>query len=131
MLIRRIVGVVLAGVVSLVLAAPAFADPPGSVRRVGLATSNTTSTEGREVVQSVRGVYVHSISLLCTTAPCEVAIYDSTSTTIAAGIWKWEGRVASNNGTYTQDFSAPLALSSGLTVEVSGTGGIAFVAYEP
>ena len=128
---RRIWLGVCAGVVSLVLTAPAFADPPGSVRGIGLSTSNTTTTEGREVVQSTRGVYVHSISLLCTTAPCEVAIFDSTSTTSGAGIVKWEGRVASNNGTYTQDFPAPLATLTGLTVEVSGTGGNAFVSYEP
>ena len=122
---------VLAGVVSLVLAAPAFADPPGSVRGVGLSTSNTTTTEGPEVVQSVRGVYVWSLSLLCTTAPCEVAIYDSTSSTSGSGTVKWEGRVASNNGTYVQDFKAPLSLVNGLRVEVSGTGGNAFVSYEP
>ena len=131
---RRIwLSVVLAGVVSLALSAPAFADPPGSVRGVGLATSNTTSTEGngREVVQSTRGVYVWSISLMCTTAPCEVAIYDSTSTTDGAGTLKWEGRVASNNGTYVQDFQAPLSLLTGLTVVVSGAGGSAFVSYEP
>ena len=129
---RRILAVVvLAGVVSFALTAPAFADPPGSVRGVGLSTSNTTSTESREVVQSVRGVYVHSISLLCTTAPCEVAIYDSTSTTDGAGTVKWEGRVSANNGTYVQDFKAPLSLSTGLTVVVTGTGGSAFVSYEP
>lgn len=127
---RITLGVVV-GAVSLVLAAPAFADPPGSVRGVALSTSNTTEAEGREVVQSTRGVYVWSISFLCTTAPCEVGIYDSTSTTSGAGTRKWEGRVASNNGTYVQDFPAPLALSTGLTVEVSGPGGNAFVAYEP
>ena len=128
---RRMTQVILAGVVSFALAAPAFADPPGSVRRVGLSTSNTTAIEGREVVQSTRGVYVHSISLLCTTAPCEVAMFDSTSATSGAGTVKWEGRVASNNGTYTQDFPAPLATLTGLTVEVSGVGGNAFVSYEP
>ena len=128
---RRFVSGVLAGVVSLALMAPAFADPPGSVRGVGLSTSNTTATEGREVVQSVRGAYVWSLSLLCTTAPCEIAIYDSTSSTSGAGTLKWEGRVASNNGTYVQDFKAPLSLSTGLVVEVSGTGGSAFVSYEP
>lgn len=130
---RRLIKVIAAGVVSCVLAAPAFADPPGSVRGVGLSTSNTTSTEGngREVVQSVRGVYLWSLSLLCTTAPCEVAVYDSTSTTDGAGTLKWEGRVASNNGTYTQDFKAPLALLTGLTVVVNGAGGSAFVSYEP
>ena len=129
---RRIwLSVVLAGVVSCALSAPAFADPPGSVRGVGFATSNTTTTDGREVVQSVRGVYVWSIALLCTTAPCEVAIYDSTSTTDAVGTLKWEGRVASNNGTYVQDFKAPLSLSTGLAVFVTGVGGSAFIAYEP
>lgn len=128
---RRLVGVILAGGVSLALTSSAFADPPGSVRRVALNTSNTTAVESREVVQSVRGVYVHAISLLCTTAPCEVAIYDSTSTTDGDGTVKWEGRVASNNGTYTQDFPAPLATQTGLTVVVTGTGGNAFVAFEP
>jgi len=128
---RRLVGVILAGGVSFALTSSAFADPPGSVRGVGLQTSNTTVTESREVVQSVRGVYVWSISLMCTTAPCEVAIYDSASTTDGNGTVKWEGRVASNNGTYIQDFHAPLALTTGLTVVVSGTGGNAFVSYEP
>jgi hypothetical protein len=128
---RRILGAILAGGVSLALASPAFADPPGSVRRVGLQSSLTTTAEAREVVQSVRGVYVWSIALMCTTAPCEVAIYDSTSATSGAGTVKWEGRVSSNNGTYTQDFQAPLSLSTGLTLEVSGTGGRAFVSYEP
>lgn len=129
--VRRLRYLVVAGVVSCALTAPAFADPPGSVRGVGLNTSNTTTAEGREVVQSVRGVYVWSISLLCTTAPCEVALYDSTSTGNGNGTVKWEGRVASNNGTYTQDFKAPLALTTGLTVVVNGTGGNAFVSYEP
>src|SRR3990167_5836974 len=128
---RRFVSGVLAGAVSLWLPAPAFADPPGGVRRVALITSNTTTTEGQEVVQSVRGVYVWSLSLLCTTAPCEVAIYDSTSSTSGSGTVKWEGRVASNNGTYVQDFKAPLSLVNGLRVEVSGTGGNAFVSFEP
>ena len=128
---RRIVGGVVAGVVSLALMAPAFADPPGSVRGVGLETSETATTDGPELVQSARGTYVWSIALLCTTAPCEVALYDSASSTQAAGTLKWEGRVASNNGTYTQDFPAPLAFSTGLRVEVSGVGGKAFVAREP
>ena len=128
---RRLSAVV-AGVISLGLAAPAFADPPGSVRGVGVSTSNTTTTEGPEVVQSVRGVYVHGISLLCTTAPCEVALYDSTSTTSGAGTVKWEGRVSANNGTYTMPFGgAPLATLNGLRVEVTGVGGNAFVSYEP
>src|SRR3990167_8629492 len=120
---RRIVGGVVAGVVSFVLAAPAFADPPGSVRGVGLEMSETLTTDGPELVQSARGTYVWSIALLCTTAPCEVALYDSASSTQAAGTLKWEGRVASNNGTYTQDFQAPLAFLMGLRVEVSGVGG--------
>lgn len=128
---RRAVRVLWVGVVSLWLAAPAFADPPGSVRGVGLSTSNTTTTDGPEVVQSARGAYVWSIALLCTTAPCEVAIYDSASTTSGDGTVKWEGRVASNNGTYTQDFKAPLALTNGMRVEVTGTGGSAFVSFEP
>ena len=128
---RQLVGVILAGGVSLALISSAFADPPGSVRGVGLETSNTTTAESLEVVQSTRGVYVWSLALLCTTAPCEMAIYDSTSSTSGAGTLKWEGRVASNNGTYTQDFKAPLSLSNGLRVEVVGTGGSAFVSYEP
>ena len=128
---RRFVSGVLAGAVSLWLSAPAFADPPGSVRGIGLSTSNTTTTEGPEVVQSVRGVYVWGVSLLCTTAPCEVALYDSASATSGAGTVKWEGRVASNNGTYHIAFGAPIATLTGLRVEVSGTGGNAFVAYEP
>lgn len=128
---RRLVSAVVAGVVSLGLAAPVFADPPGSVRGVGVSTSNTTTTEGPEVVQSVRGVYVWGVSLLCTTAPCEVALYDSASATSGAGTAKWEGRVASNNGTYHIAFSAPIATLTGLRVEVTGTGGNAFVSYEP
>ena len=128
---RRFVSGVLAGVVSLALMAPAFADPPGSVRGVGLSTSNTTTTEGPEVVQSVRGVYIWSASLLCTTAPCEVALYDSASATSGDGTAKWEGRVASNNGTYHIAFGAPIATLTGLRVEVSGVGGNAFVSYEP
>jgi len=128
---RRFVSGVLAGAVSLWLSAPAFADPPGSVRGIGLSTSNTTTTEGPEVVQSVRGVYVWGVSLLCTTAPCEVALYDSASATSGEGTVKWEGRVASSNGTYHIAFGAPIATLTGLRVEVSGTGGNAFVAYEP
>lgn len=128
---RRMLEVLMAGVASVALAASAFADPPGRVRGVGLEVSNTTTTEGPEVVQSTRGVYVHAISLLCTTAPCEVALYDSTSTESGIGTVKWEGRVPDNNGAYAQSFTAPLALTNGLRVEVAGTGGSAFVSYEP
>ena len=129
---RRIVSRSLwVGVVSLVLAAPAFADPPGSVRGVGVSTSNTTTLEGPEVVQSTRGVYVWGVSLLCTTAPCEVALYDSASATSGDGTVKWEGRASANNGTYHIAFGAPIATLTGLRVEVSGAGGNAFVSFEP
>jgi len=128
---RRLVSGVLAGVVSCALTAPVFADPPGSVRGVGLETSNTLTTDGPEVVQSARGVYVWAISLLCATAPCEVALYDSASATSGAGVVKWEGRVSANNGVYSEAFGAPIATLNGLRVEVVGTGGNAFVVFEP
>lgn len=121
----------MAGVVSLVLTAPAFADPPGSVRGVGLSTSSTTTIEGPEVVQSTRGVHIWAVSVLCTTAPCEVALYDSNSATSGDGTVKWEGRVPSSNGSYQLAFSAPISTLTGLRVEVSGAGGNAFVSYEP
>ena len=112
--------------------APAWAIRPGTSTQVG-ETANTTTSEGREVIKSVRGGYVHAISLLCTTAPCEVAIYDSTANGVAntgVGTLKWEGRVASNNGTYTQDFPVPLVTENGIAVEVAGVGGSSFVEFE-
>ena len=119
------------GAVSLALIVPTFADPPGSVRGVGLSTSQTATADGPELVQSTRGVYVHDVSLICSTAPCELALYDSASAASGAGTLKWEGRVAVNNGSYEHSFSAPLATLTGLRVEVSGAGGNAFTSYEP
>lgn len=123
---------VLIGVASVWLATPAEAVRPGSSEQLA-ETANTTSTEVREAIKTVRGGYVHAVSLLCDTAPCEVAIYDSTAEgaeNSGVGTLKWEGRVSANNGTYTQDFPVPLVTDNGIAVEVSGVGGSAFVAFE-
>ena len=128
--LRIALGVVVVG--SLVLPATAYAVRPGD--SAGRAeTANVTTATGRSVVKSVRGGYVHALSLLCTTAPCEVAVYDSVADGVSntgVGTLKWEGRVSANNGTYTQDFPVPLVLTNGITVEVAGTGGSSFIAYE-
>ena len=128
--LRIALGVVVVG--SLALPATAYAVRPGDSAQQA-ETENITTAEGRVVVKSVRGGYIHALSLLCTTAPCEVAVYDSVASGVSntgVGTLKWEGRVSANNGTYTQDFPVPLVLTNGITVEVAGTGGAAFVAYE-
>ena len=133
---RRGFWVGVAGVVSLVLAAPAEAIRPGASKAVA-ETASGTARAARTVVKDVRGGYVHAISLVCPTAPCEVAIYDSTSTTFGAGTLKWEGRVASNNGTYTQDFPVPLVTDDGIAMDVASPTGVTdldntrgFIAFE-
>jgi len=114
---------------SLTGAGRAEAVRPGD--SVGRAeTDNVLTTDGRTVVKSVRGGYVHSISLLCTTAPCEVAIFDSASSVSGAGTLKWEGRVSANNGDYSLDFATPIVTENGIAVEVTGTGGSAFIGFE-
>ena len=129
---RRLREAVYVGLASVLLAGPAWAVRPGVVLDAA-ETANVTTTQGRTSVKSVRGAYVFSISLLCTTAPCEVALYDSVAdgaTNDNVGTLKWEGRVSTNNGTYIQDFARPIVTTAGLEVQVSGTGGSAFVSYQ-
>ena len=121
---RRLCEIVTVGVVSLWLAAPAEAVRPGASKQVAETTCSSGTSSFRRVIKSVRGGYVHAISLLCPTAPCEVAIFDSTSSTAANGTIRWEGRVASNNGTYSEAFKAPLVMDEGIAYEVNATASV-------
>lgn len=121
------VALTLAG--SFLLPAGVWASRPGD--SVGRAeVDNVVRDDGRTLVKSVRGGYIHSVSLICTTAPCEVAVYDSTSSVSGAGTLKWEGRISANNGSFSESFFTPLVTENGIAVEVTGTGGSAFIGFE-
>lgn len=96
-------------------------------------TANTTLSEGREAIKTVRGGYVHALSLLCTTAPCEVAVYDSAAggpANSGVGTLKWEARASSNNSAEDQMLPVPIATDDGIAIEVTGAGASVFTAYE-
>lgn len=125
---RLVVWSLLAGVVSFALAAPAFAVRPGASQNRAEISSPISPTVSGTVVKSVRGALVHSMTLVCPTAPCEMAIFDVASA-VDTGDSAWEARAASNDETITVTFPVPLVTDSGLNVQVSSDG-TGFIAYE-
>lgn len=118
------------GLAGLWLAGPVEAVRPGASKGIAETTCSTQTRSGeRAVVKSVRGGYVHALSLVCPTAPCEVALYDSASSTLSDGTVRWEGRVASNHGTYSEAFQTPLVFDDGVAYEVNANASVC-IAWE-
>ena len=120
--VRRAAFVWAAGVL---LAAQAWAVEPGASR--GRAQSSTSFTAG-SVVKDVRGALVWSMSIVCTTGPCTLVLYDSaTANTSAAVIY--EAKAATGEDTHVI-FTTPLVTVNGLYAALQQGTGYGFVSYE-
>lgn len=111
------------GVVSLALAAPAWAAAPGlELNR----KRSSGAIAAQKLVKSTKGAHVGTVTLKCATAPCEVVLYDSNSIDSTTTV-VYEASVAVDNDSFSENVN--LLTDKGLYVEVTGSG-TAFVTYE-
>lgn len=127
---RRIGLTVIAGVVGLCLAIPAFADPPPAATHRP-RSSGAIAASGRSLLKSSRGALVYGLELVGGTAPSTLTIYDQITAGGTEGKQRWELRTTANNETVSVIFPSPLTTDQGLYVEVEGTGAsTGFVLFE-
>lgn len=126
---RRLVTLGIAGIVSLVLAVSAPADPPPAATHRPRASSSIRGS-GNSLLKSARGASVYGLELVGGTAPCTLTIYDQITSGSSTN-QRWELRTTANNETVSVIFPSPLTTDLGLYVEVEGAGNpTGFVLYE-
>ena len=125
----RYARLVAAGLACLGWSANVWADRPGlPMERGESSQAEVFPAANGVVVKSVRGGYVWAISMVCTTAPCVMALYDS-DTVGVGGRAIWEIAAGSNNESNVQSFPIPLVTTTGIRVNGTGTF-VGFVEWE-
>lgn len=125
---RRSVVLLIAGVVSLLLAIPALAEPPpGGTGRP--RSSGAIKGSGNSVLKSARGGLIYGVELVGASGNT-ITVYDKATTGGTEGKQRWEGKIGSNGDTYTMPFPSPLVTQDGIYVEVEGSGATGFILFE-